>query len=158
MENKRKTVVIHDANVWISFLIGSDYGKLIDALYDPNYRFIVCRELLNELRDVCRRPKFRKWFTMEFVKDLLEIIRSRCKLIEIENKPQPILRDPNDSYLINLAEQGGADILVSNDKDITSLKGQIGKLKIFSLAEFMNFYIQSQRTKEEIPINQIRIK
>lgn len=133
----KKRVVIDDVNLWISFLIDPEKNRiLLDALDLNDFRFLVCPELLTELKEVASREKFRKFFEIQLAEDLLEVLENKCENITIENKSQPILRDPKDAYLLNLAEQGKANILVSGDKDILSLKGQIGNLEIMSLTEF----------------------
>lgn len=142
---KPHIVVIQDANIWISYLIGSQYGSLIDALDNPNFRFITCKELIDELKDVTKRPKFRKWFTEEVAKAIVDLIEEKCVLLPIQNVSQPFVRDPKDQYLINLALQGKADLVVSNDDDIKVLKDRFEQFKIVTLAEFMEYYIEYEK-------------
>ena len=140
--NNKITIIVEDPNIWISYLIGSKYGDIIDFLDDKQFRFLICPELINELKTVTNRESFRKWFTEEAATALINIIEQKCESIKINPRPVDGLRDPNDSYLINLAVQGNADILVSNDKDITEYKGNIGKTKIMTLAKFHDYYLQ----------------
>lgn len=148
MGTKPKIIVIQDSNIWISYLIGSQYGSLIDALDNPDFQFIICKELVDELKDVTKRPKFRKWFTEEAAQAIVDLIEEKCILLPINNIPQPLVRDPKDQYLINLALQGKADFLVSNDDDITSLKDSFSQFEILTLAEFMEYYVEYEKNSK----------
>lgn len=150
MDNNKTTIVIEDANIWISYLVGTRFGQIIDALDDPSYRFLICPELIKELKDVISRPKFRKWFNEDFAQSIIDTLEQKCSTLIIENHRQPLLRDPKDAYLINLAEQGCADILVSNDDDILDLKKSFKSFQIMSLAEFISFYESHKTTKTAI--------
>lgn len=142
-----RKIVINDVNIWISYLIGSQYGVIIDILKDPHYKFLICPEYVSELKGVIARPKFRKWFTKEAGDELLNFVQDNCIMIPIHNETVQDLRDPNDAYLINLALQGGADILVSNDKDIIEMKGRIGRTSVMTFSEFIGFYISDVKSR-----------
>lgn len=136
-----KKIIIEDTNIWISFLISPNgKGFLIDALDDPKFQFLTCQEQIREIKDVTARPKFRKWFTKELADDLITVLESKCHNIEIDNK-QTAVRDHKDNFLVNLAIQGEADIIVSGDDDIKAMEGKLGKTQVFSLTEFLTFYI-----------------
>lgn len=145
--NDKLTIVVEDPNIWISYLIGSKYGSFIDFLDNENFKFIICPEYIQEIKEVTEKEKYRKWFTKEAADALISIIENKCENINIIPSPVENLRDKNDSYLINLAQQGNADILVSNDDDFKELKGKIGKTKIMTLAEFFYFYMEISKKK-----------
>ena len=143
------TIIVEDPNIWISYLIGSKYAEIIDFLDDKKLRFLICPEYINELKRVTSRPEFRKWFTEDAANALINIIEQKCETMNITVTPVEGLRDKNDSYLINLAQQGNADVIVSNDKDITEFKGDLGKTKIMTLAQFFHFYKEFQASSTE---------
>lgn len=145
MEIKPQVVVVQDANIWISYLIGTKFGSLIDALDNPNFKFITCFELIDELKNVTKREKFRKWFTEEAANAIIKVIEEKCTLIPIKNIRQPLVRDPKDQYIINLAIQGNANLVVSNDDDIKVLKDKFTDFKIMTLAEFMEYYNEFEK-------------
>lgn len=60
---KKQTIVIGDSNIWISLLINPTKNAfLIDALNNSSLRFLICKQLLEEIQNVALREKFRKWF------------------------------------------------------------------------------------------------
>lgn len=86
------------------------------------YLMIVCPHLLVERDDVLLRPSFRRWFSeddaSEFVADLGGIAHADPDPTD----PEPISRDADDDYLLALAIQAEADVLVSGDADLLALE------------------------------------
>jgi len=56
-------------------------------------------------------------------------------LIEVESMIK-ICRDPKDNFLLALAKDGKADILLTGDKDLLEIK-KFGKTKIKSITGFL---------------------
>ena len=79
--------------------------------------------LLDELSAVLVRPKFRRYLSVEEARRFVEVIR---KLADIVDDPpdgeEPITDDPDDDFLVVLAEAAGADVLVSGDPHLTTLQ------------------------------------
>ena len=94
-------------------------AELIRRWLGGSFDIVVSPLLLDELREVLRRPKFRRWLSSRegdsFV-DFLEehaIVRS-----DPPASGDPITVDPDDDYLVALARAAGAAILVSGDSDL----------------------------------------
>ena len=137
---KKQTIVIGDSNIWISLLINPTKNAfLIDALNNSSLRFLICKQLLEEIQNVALREKFRKWFDESLIQDLMTVLKSKCHNLEIIEKEHPDLRDPKDNFIITLAEQGKADIIVTGDKDILDIENKLGKTKVIQLAQFKQF-------------------
>lgn len=127
--------VILDCNIWISFLIGHQAGLMQRILMDTRYDVIVCDELLDEIQDVCSRPKIKSHVNDEELEEFFRIIYAFCQIVKIEGKAEVDIRDPKDLYLLSLAESTEADYIVSGDADLLELK-QHKLTNMISLAEF----------------------
>jgi len=112
-----------------------DPGVLISAPLSPrgaparlyllwlggDFELVVCPHLLEELEGVLRRPKFRDLVTPEEVDEFVNVIRRGGITVENPVIAEAITRDPDDDYLVVLAQAAKVDYLVSGDKDLTSL-------------------------------------
>ena len=127
--------IIIDTNLWISFLITKDYIKLDEILFTKKATLVFSQELLDEFLEVAKRPKFRRFFPDEDIESLLETIEEYAVFIEVKSVIN-ICRDPKDDFLLALAKDGKAHILLSGDKDLLTL-GKFGKTKILTISEFL---------------------
>lgn len=126
--------VIIDTNVWISYLIGYQLQSLDGFLKSGTIQLIVSEDLLKELINIADRKKFRKYFGQSDVDKLLRFIRLVADVIQPLETMQ-VCRDPKDDFLLALAEEGGADYLITGDNDLLDLK-KYGKTKIIKPSEF----------------------
>lgn len=127
--------IIIDTNLWISFLITSDYTKLDEILFTKKAVLVFSQELLDEFLEVAKRPKFRRFFPIEDIETLLETIEEYAIFVEVESIVD-ICRDPKDNFLLALAKDGKANILLSGDNDLLTL-GKFAKTKILTISEFL---------------------
>lgn len=77
--------------------------------------------MLNEFVTVCRRPKLRKYFRVETLTMLLDLIEENAEFIEVESDVD-LCRDPKDNFLLSLGKDGKADYLITGDKDLLVLE------------------------------------
>jgi uncharacterized protein len=134
MRNQRRSRVIIDTNIWISFLIGKELGNLKEWITSQKIQLIITDQLVNEIRLVSAREKLRKYFEPQKTEDLivlLKIIAEQFSNLEIK----PICRDPKDDFLLALAVQGKADFLVTSDKDLLEIK-KISQTRIVDVKQF----------------------
>ena len=131
----RKTKIILDTNIWISFLITKDFKKLDSLINKGNIRLLYSNELLEEFISVAQRPKFNKYFTKEDIESLLNIFDSYGKIIKIKSDVKEC-RDIKDNFLLNLAVNGKANYLITGDNDLLTMQ-IIHKTKIVSISEFL---------------------
>ena len=79
--------------------------------------------LLDKLSAVLVRPQFRRYLSDKDARRFVTVIR---ELAGVEDdSPQgggPVTDDPGDDFLVVLAEAVGADVLVSGDPHLTTLK------------------------------------
>jgi putative PIN family toxin of toxin-antitoxin system len=79
--------------------------------------------LLEELAEVLRRDKFRRYVDLSVVDEYVALVRSDATIVADPAGPAPLRSvDPKDDYLIALAHSQNA-ILVSGDKHLLDLAG-----------------------------------
>ena len=127
--------IILDCNIWISFLLRHQTDLMYAILTDKSINVIVCKELLEEIKDVAVREKIRKYTHPSEVAFLLDLIDGFAVYAEIQRAAKSPVRDTKDLYLLSLAETVEADYLVSGDKDLLVLRNHGGTMMI-SLADF----------------------
>lgn len=130
--------VILDCNIWISFLIGHQAKSIQQILTDTRFDVYICDELLEEIHDVCSRPKIRTRISDEELDDFFRIIYAFCHMAKIEQKALSEIRDPKDLYLLSLAESINANCIVSGDADLLDLKRH-KQTKLLKLVDFRKF-------------------
>ena len=134
---------ILDCNIWVSFLIGHQAEWMGRFLTDTRFEVYVCDELLNEIHDVCSRPKIRTRINDEELEDFFRIIYAFCHVAKIESEAQSDIRDPKDLYLLSLAETVAADYIVSGDADLLALQ-QHKTTRMMTLANFKELAMNHQ--------------
>jgi len=128
--------LILDTNLWISFLISSKYEKLDKLLFDHKCKLLFSRELLEEFITVAERPKLKKYFSKNDLRDLLETIDEVAEFVEVTSEVSEC-RDPKDNFLLSLAVDGDADYLLTGDNDLLILE-KIGDTEIKTISEFLD--------------------
>jgi uncharacterized protein len=127
---------ILDANLLLSALL-SPLGapaKILEAWERRLFTLIACEELIAELRDVASRPFFRAKLRADVAELLAISIQDLSSLCE-DLPFGPVAPDPNDSYLLALAEAGQVEFLVTGDKELLAL-GSHKTTKIISARDF----------------------
>jgi len=103
-------------------------------LVSDDVALLFSQELFDELATTAKRRKFRRYFDMSHVDDLLEVFVEVGVIVDVQSLIT-ICRDPKDNFLLALAKDGLADYLITGDKDLLSVK-DFGKTKIIKLNEF----------------------
>jgi putative PIN family toxin of toxin-antitoxin system len=125
-----------DPNVIISAALspGGSPGGLFRYWLEGAYDLVVSPLLLDELERALGYSKLRDRVPTNEAKELLELLSRAGMAIEDPQSPPDIQSpDPDDDYLIALASIARA-VLVSGDKDLLGLSGQI---PVYSPAEFV---------------------
>jgi uncharacterized protein len=98
-------------------------AELLDRwLTDRPFDVVVCPALIDELRDVLARDRFRRWISIHES----ELFGGRLET-EGERWADPtdipaVTGDPKDDYLVALYRDCDADLLVSGDPDLLDLE------------------------------------
>jgi len=126
--------LILDTNLWISYLISNRFIKLDELMKEDRITFLFSRESLEEFIEVASRSKLEKYFKKEDLTELLLYFNSYGEIVEITSDLE-ICRDPKDNFLLNLANGGEADFLITGDKDLLDI-GRLGKTLITTYRVF----------------------
>ncbi|MCB9227331.1 MAG: putative toxin-antitoxin system toxin component, PIN family [Chitinophagales bacterium] len=132
----RKSKIILDTNLWISFLITKNLNSLDKLIINGNIQLVFSNELLEEFVDVVSRPKFKKYFTKKDIEKVLKLFEEYGILVKVKSDVK-ICRDEKDNFLLNLSIDSKADYLISGDKDLLILE-KIEKTKIITFSDFLN--------------------
>ena len=125
-----------DAGVLVSALITptGTPAKLLTATRSGSFELIVSPLLLEELRLVLLREKFRRYVDLDVVDQYVGLLRRDATMVADPTEPPPIrCADPDDDYLIALAHSCSA-ALVSGDGHLLELAGEI---PVFTPSEFL---------------------
>lgn len=111
--------VVIDPNVWISALI-NPYGppaRVVELVMTGAVVTVVTEPLLDELTDVLARPKLRRWISTADATTFLQALAVSADVRPDPGPPTRHVRDPDDDYLVAIAEETGAT-LVTGDADL----------------------------------------
>lgn len=126
--------VVIDTNIFVSFLIGRIPQRLVEKLKTREIELIISDDLFEELIEVVNRPKFHGIFSKEDIKDLFILLEERATRVSPLRKINDC-RDSKDNMVLECAEEGKADCIISNDKDLLTLHPYKGT-SIITLTKF----------------------
>ena len=92
---------------------------LVRALRDGTLEVVVSPQLLAELDDALRRPRFRRFLTFDEVDELLHELPHALPPGADPEPAAAVLRDKKDDDLVFLARAVGAACIVSGDAALT---------------------------------------
>ncbi len=133
MSKSHKIVI--DTNLWISFLPTGKFDFIDHLLENGNIKLVFSEELLLEFIEVSERPKFRKFFSLDDLKEILQTIEQYAIYISVTSTTTDC-RDKKDNFLLSLAKDSNADYLITGDKDLLVLKS-FEKTKITTITEYL---------------------
>jgi putative PIN family toxin of toxin-antitoxin system len=129
--------VVLDTNILLSALI-SPHGtphRVYEAWQARRFELVTCATQLEELRRASRYPKLRDLLQPHRVGAIVNALAANAA-------PDPPLGrheadDPDDAWLLALAEASGADWLATGDRRSGLLaRGRIGRARIVTAAVF----------------------
>ena len=130
---KRIKRVIIDTNLWISFLITKDFKKLDNKIIKGKLKILFSLELIEEFLAVVERPKFRRYFNRQDIEHLIELFDVYGEIVNVKSTVK-ICRDAKDNFLLALAKDGNANLLITGDSDLLVLK-KFEKTRIIKIAD-----------------------
>jgi putative PIN family toxin of toxin-antitoxin system len=109
-----------DASAWVSVVL-SRLGRaepIADALRSGRVTLVTSEPVFAETAEVLERPRLvRTGEARLLARSLLAMIRELAEFVTIAGNLQ-LCRDPNDDVVIETALLGGAELLVTEDKDL----------------------------------------
>ena len=110
-----------------------DTGVLVSRVLKPNSLaglavttaeqdglVLVSNELIEELLEVLSRPKFRQYVDAADARALVRALVGAAEIVAVTVRVQAC-RDPKDDKILELAQSGEADLIVTGDLDLLVL-------------------------------------
>jgi putative PIN family toxin of toxin-antitoxin system len=139
-----------DTNIFLRGLINphSRCGRLLSDLA-PSYTLLISPAIVREILEVLHRPKIRARFPHIAEVDVARVIAlfATGEVFEPTEVPA-VSRDVKDDIFLACACQGGADYLVSEDKDLLCLQEYEGT-RIVSSREFIEILEKHEDLQRE---------
>ena len=124
-----------DTNVLLSALVGRHTSALLPALIGRRFQPVTSPPLIEELLTVLNRPRWIRLVPPRDVSDLLAALHE-VALIVTPTHHVRVCRDPDDNAVLDCALAGGADCIVTGDRDLLVLHPFRG-IRILRPAEFL---------------------
>jgi hypothetical protein len=129
-----------DVNVLISALISRSGApaRILEAWQAERFLVVTSEPILAEFQRVLAQPQLRNRYglTPSRVQRLLRGLRQFALVTPGELELHGLAPDPDDDKLLACAVEGGADYLVSGDKDLLNL-GEHEGVQLVAPAEFI---------------------
>jgi len=118
---KSRSPCVFDTNSLISALLvnTSVSRRAFDKALDY-YQILISDETVAEFDDVARREKFEKYLKAGEREGFEELLHREARFIEVTETVEAC-RDSDDDKFLELALAGGAEIIMSEDKDLLVL-------------------------------------
>ena len=130
--------VLLDTNVLLSALLvrGTPPDRLYEAWRRGRFDLVSCERQLEELNRVSRRPVLRERLRPAEAGRLVNEIRRLAILCEPANVAS-VSADPDDDFLLAVAEAARADYLVTGDKTDLLLLRRHGATRILTARQLV---------------------
>ena len=130
--------IILDTNLLVSALLnrGTPPRRLYDHWRQGRFALVSCEVQLQELRAVLGRPSFSGRIKKSEAGSMVNGIRRLALMYPSTSAPE-VSTDPNDDYLLGLAEVSHAEFLVTGDKGHLLKLGHHGQTRILTARELI---------------------
>jgi len=118
----------------ISALIKGWWRAIGDAVESERLTLVTSAQLIDEFRDVASRPSKQSLLNPADASEIANLLR-RVTVVAPQATVR-VCRDPNDDFLLAMATAGRADVLVTRDEDLLTLRSH-GQTSIIHVAEFL---------------------
>jgi hypothetical protein len=127
--------ILLDTNLWVAGLISASMRIRIERIIaNDQLEILTDIALLSELKAVCARPKFSRYFSASQLQNLFQILHERLFFVETKSRVN-VCRDPDDNFLLAICLDGQADYLLTGDDDLLVLNA-FGQTKIITITQF----------------------
>ena len=118
----RPLAIVLDTNVYIAAALNTEsilYRLVIDSVANHLANYFISPEILLELQNKLEN-KFK--FPREYVVRWINSMEESVTVIRPTQRLKIITRDPDDNKILECALEAKADLIISADKDLLSLK------------------------------------
>lgn len=132
-----------DTNILVSALIapGGSPAAVIDAWLEGKFTLLTCAEHLDEFRATLQKPRvaalIKPHRAGRLVNQVKKLAENVAPLPRVQRSP-----DPDDDFLLALAEAGKADYLVTGDKSGLLALGRHKTARIVSARDFAALFVR----------------
>ena len=124
--------VVLDTNVIIASLATRGLCHSVFELCLDRFEIIISSFLMDEVETNLSK-KLR--LPSQLIRDITEFLSENATLIDVDDIPQGVCRDPEDARILALAQKSGASYLITGDRDLLTIK-KFASLKILSPRQF----------------------
>lgn len=120
------TRLLLDASVLLSAAVarpGTPTALLMDAVADGKVEMVACERLMGEVRRGLESSYFRERLPAEDREAVLTGLERIALMRDDPVSPPAVLRDPDDDYLVALADDARAEAIVTGDRDLLDHPG-----------------------------------
>jgi putative PIN family toxin of toxin-antitoxin system len=139
-----------DTNILIRAVImpSGTVGPVITRLRERDYTLVYSQPLMDELLEKLALPRIRKKYHLndQDIDALLALIALRGELVTPTRKVK-ICRDPKDDMFIEAALASNAEVIVTGDEDLLTLK-KFETVRFFTPRVFLALLDQRQQVDE----------
>lgn len=130
--------MVIDTNVWLDLLVYRDAGSavLLADLDRGRWQAVSRPDCREEWLRVLRYPQFRvdeaQYIRVVAAYDAFCLALPQPPMDD-GTPPLPVCRDPDDQKFLQLAQQAGARVLVSKDRDVLKLARRARRADLFAI-------------------------
>ena len=110
--------VVVDTNVYLAGFATRGISSGVVEICIQNHELIICTELLEEVRRNLSK-KFK--VPQARIEEIAGFLENAADMVVPFDLPADSCRDPNDVFLLGLAEASDADCIVTGDKDLLDM-------------------------------------
>ena len=138
-----------DANLYISYLLKPDSPsaacEIVRRAFAREFEILICEPLFAELKRVKRESSY---LGPRISEEALAILIMRLEMIGrvvniVDTNKSWGIRDKNDQYILDTADQGHADVIVSGDGHLLKDRANWPELRILAASEFLPIWIEA---------------
>ncbi|MGH7771774.1 MAG: putative toxin-antitoxin system toxin component, PIN family [Candidatus Binatia bacterium] len=135
--------VVLDTNVLVSALLFTGISSELVPLWQKGtFTVLLSREILEEYLRVLAYPKFR--LSEGEIKALIEEeLLPFVQIFKPGIRVRVVKRDPSDDKFLECAVAGKADVLISGDKDLLTIK-HYRRVRIKAPSQFLGAFLRKQ--------------
>jgi len=119
----------------ISALLKGWWRALGAAVESERVVLVTSPQLIDEFLDVVSRPSKQSLLDPADAAEVANLLRRAT--VVVPQSDVTVCRDPNDDFLLALATAGQADVLVTRDEDLLTLRSY-GQTEVIHIAEFFH--------------------
>lgn len=97
---------------------GGAPALILSSAIDVDFEAIACPRLIGEFRRALTTGYFRRRFGDEERAEIAAAVEEAVVMRPDPDDIEPLLRDPDDDYLVALARLAGAEAIVTGDRDL----------------------------------------